>query len=1115
MNLTSKSDKFALRPQLPKFSPQTHDLIFQLFHIEASNFEPEVEDKSERPDINFSFFIYGLTGSGHSLFVQATGYRPRFHVSIPEGEAWGYRQLENLKFFLVSSVRTREGNVFTSIVQGKEKLIGYSNHKKYDFVKIECSTTAVLKKCIEVLKKTTRISGLTYQPLELFNTNVDNILYFCHDNGLTPSSWVRLSKGTYTLDNPGKRVNSQLDIQTHWKSFKPVVEREMIAPFLLASFDIEVCSSTENFPDATVLDDKIIQISTVVQRWGEEEVCLKHCVSLHETTNTLGNGNIVESVESEEELLFAWKRLMVDVIDPDVITGYNIDGFDLAYIYNRATLLNIDEHVLKLGRQCWKVSQLDKSTFYSSAYGFNEFKRLPMSGRITLDTFWRIKQDHKLKSYKLNDVAFHFLKEKKEDVHYTEITPLFHGTKPGISGPDGRMRLAKYCIQDSVLPIRILLKTRVITDSIEMSRVGGVPLQYVFQRGQQIKVYSTIIKKCLQKGYMIQDQKLTKSLLLNYLVKSGMKEDIARSLIYEEEEDEESSEVKPKAKKKKATFQGATVLTAKVGAHFDPIVTMDFASLYPSIMRGYELCYCNVILDDSVEVPSHLEVETLTLGDGRVCKIVQETGIIPTILTEFVSARKRVKRMMAEETDLEKKDLLNSRQLALKVLCNSVYGFSGTRKGYLPFMILAELTTLVGRKMIETTQTTVIDHYPGSEIIYGDTDSVMVNFHIEGTNDEECLKEAFRIGEECAAFVTKKFKPPNELEMEKIYRPYLLFNKKRYAGLKYESYTDTPTQDMKGIAIVRRDVCNFTQTVMRELLDILLNSRDVKKAQDIARNHIKNLLDGKVCDKDLTICKLLSKKKYEGSVPHAALATKLMLRDKNTAPSVGDRVDYVIVKQTENITLLNNVLEFTAPSKDESIHIEVPTGTYTAKQLSKALMTQMNTVEDGFNVYYEKNKFHFQHGLPFRFIIASAEYKNRSLATTLGWPAAAPDSDYQFEHITPGKFNCNLKQFQLVEDPKYVKDNDMELDYYYYYEHQLYKPMYDLFQLIMPKEAEEFFNSIRRNYENKMNNYSSITTYFTNTNSSSSSGSSSSSSNITNENGKRTLGINNNISRKK
>ena len=141
--------------------------------------------------------------------------------------------------------------------------------------------------------------------------------------------------------------------------------------------------------------------------------------------------------------------------------------------------------------------------------------------------------------------------------------------------------------------------------------------------------------------------------------------------------------------------------------------------------------------------------------------------------------------------------------------------------GQLPCLPIASTTTAYGRTLLLRTREfvestyTIANGYPANaEVVYGDTDSVMVIFN----ND---LKESLRLGEEAAARITKTFKRPIELEFEKCYWPYLLFSKKRYAGLMYTNVDAPDYVDAKGIQLVRRDNAPFVREVSKTILNMM------------------------------------------------------------------------------------------------------------------------------------------------------------------------------------------------------------------------------------------------------------------------------------------------------
>jgi DNA polymerase delta subunit 1 len=262
---------------------------------------------------------------------------------------------------------------------------------------------------------------------------------------------------------------------------------------------------------------------------------------------------------------------------------------------------------------------------------------------------------------------------------------------------------------------------------------------------------------------------------------------------------------------------------------------LDFASLYPSIIQAHNLCYTTLLNKQSVDkLGLKKDDDYIVTPNGDMFATAKlRKGLLTQILEELLSARKQAKRELAVETDPFKKAVLNGRQLALKISANSVYGLTGATVGKLPCLPIASSTTSYGRQMIEKTKSEVEAKYTvangyshDAQVIYGDTDSVMVKF---GTKD---LAEAMKLGDEAASYVSSKFVKPIKLEFEKVYFPYLLINKKRYAGLYWTNPVKYDKMDTKGIETVRRDNCRLVQNVIETVLRMILIDRDVQGAQE-------------------------------------------------------------------------------------------------------------------------------------------------------------------------------------------------------------------------------------------------------------------------------------------
>jgi DNA polymerase delta subunit 1 len=602
-------------------------------------------------------------------------------------------------------------------------------------------------------------------------------------------SWVEAPAKSYKLIPQNLRhSNCQIEAEVSYRDLiahEPKGAWAKMAPLRILSFDIECAGRKGVFPEAQM--DPVIQIANVVTRYGEKKPFIRNVFCLDQTS-TIVNTQIYE-FDREEKMLRKWRDFLEEV-DPDLIIGYNICNFDFPYLLERAKHLKVAD--FDQWTRLKSVRSVAKETNFSSKQmGSRDTKATNTNGRLQLDLLQLVQRDHQLRSYTLNSVCAQFLGEQKEDVHHTMITELFNGT------PETRRRLAVYCLKDAYLPQRLMDKLSCLENYTEMARVTGVPFNYLLARGQQVKFVSQLFRKALEQKLVIPNLKS------------------------EGNSDEQ--------------YEGATVIEPTRGYYDVPVATLDFASLYPSIIQAHNLCYTTLAKKSTVEKLGLKKDEDyiVTPNGDMFVTTKQRKGLLAQILEELLSARKQAKKELAIETDPFKKAVLNGRQLALKVSANSVYGLTGATVGKLPCLEIASSTTSYGRKMIEKTKSEVEARYTiangyshDAQVIYGDTDSVMVKF---GVTD---LAEAMKLGEDAAQYVSSKFIKPIKLEFEKVYFPYLLINKKRYAGLYWTNTEKYDKMDTKGIETVRRDNCRLVQTVIETVLRMILIDRDVQGAQE-------------------------------------------------------------------------------------------------------------------------------------------------------------------------------------------------------------------------------------------------------------------------------------------
>jgi DNA polymerase delta subunit 1 len=756
--------------------------------------------------------------------------------------------------------------VLDMITIGGNSIRGHTWDKTEVFIKVVLCSPKVVAACRDMLEDGIVVGAYGNVKFKTYESDIAFVLRFMIDVDMVGGGWVEVEGGDYDIvRNQSSRSSStcQLEINTSWDSItchKPEGEWSKIAPLRILSFDIECAGRKGVFPQPE--KDPVIQIANYVHVQGSEnkDGLVRNVFNLR-SCSPLVEAEVI-CFENEVDMLSEWQRFVRE-IDPDIIIGYNIANFDIPYLVTRAKVLKLNTFSL-LGRLKNDNVWIKNSTFSSKAYGTKEKKECHLAGRIILDIMEAIQRDHKLRSYTLNSVSEIFLSDLKDDVHHSQITTLFNGSE------SDRMRLAKYCFKDAHLPWRLMEKLMILYNFVEMARVTGVPIDYLLAKGQQVKVLVQIYRE-------------------------GKKDN--RFIPYTK-----SKGPKTKGEADEETYEGASVLEPKKGFYDIPIPTLDFASLYPSIMIAHNLCYTTLLDKSELKKLDPSQYEETPNGDFFLRSGVVK-GILPRILENLLSARKKAKDDLKNETDKMKKAVLDGRQLALKVSANSVYGFTGAFVGKMPCMAISSGVTAFGRDMIKFTQKTVEETYSkkngyenDAEVIYGDTDSVMVKF---GVTD---VKKAMDMGIEAAKLVTDKIGiHPISLAFEKIYFPYLLINKKRYAGLYWTKPTKYDKMDAKGIETVRRDSCKLVAIMMQKCLDFILIQRNPKMAQEYVKSVIADLLADKIDMSLLVITKALSKSadEYEFKQAQSELAKRMKERDPLTAPSIGDRVKYVMTQVTK------------------------------------------------------------------------------------------------------------------------------------------------------------------------------------------------------------------------
>jgi DNA polymerase elongation subunit (family B) len=496
------------------------------------------EDSESEPSCKdlYTMRCFGVTAEGASVMCKITGFTPFYYIKVSDNfnkvklsrfldyieESWQFKKkVDNgdrsvwVDYYKNCLLRDK-----CTIVLKKD-LYGFRNGKKYKYIRLVFNNHIAMNKSKYIFKKPIRITGIHENVIKykLYESNFEPFMRFCHINDILMAGWVKLPKDKFKYIKG--EANTQISVEINWKSIKSLKEKQDIANFLQASWDIETYSFDGAFPDPNkksyistkdrdntltiedIYPNVIYQIATTFKYYREKNMMVKHLLTLKKSDKIeIGNDNvdvIVEECKNEKELILRWFDI-ISKTDPDIFYTYNGDSFDCMYLYERAKLYGIDNILRqKLSRLTNIETNIKKETFSSSAYGDSEFIRFYIPGRLNYDLLIHYKRGmKKYPSYKLDYISNEILKEGKHDITAKEI---FSYYKEGKS--DQICQIGKYCIQDTELLQKLVDKQLILITIIQLANVTFVPIGFLTTRGQTIKVYSQLLRKARQMDFLV------------------------------------------------------------------------------------------------------------------------------------------------------------------------------------------------------------------------------------------------------------------------------------------------------------------------------------------------------------------------------------------------------------------------------------------------------------------------------------------------------------------------------------------------------------------------------------------------------------------------------------
>ncbi|KAF8908857.1 ribonuclease H-like domain-containing protein [Gymnopilus junonius] len=480
------------RPPLPVPVEDKPSITFQKIDIRDGN------DKFGASEI----YLFGATKAGNSLLARVRGFDHYFYYPAPAGITEHdlnplRERLNELPTLRPQSIH--EGVPAVSNIELEDQCTAADGESR-PFLKVSLRDHrhAQSIKDIVLIYPIHVLAGGRLQYRDLFSVpelsyeaTVPYPLRFMVDHEVTAMTWLKIPIGKYErISTQDSISHCQLEVSVRTEDIlicDTVDNREIYAPLRILSFDIETNVPPRGFP--TARRQSVLQIGNMISIYADP---LIRAVFTLGTCSPI-NGAQVLSFQSESDKLTAWQKFFLEV-DPDIVIGYNITQFDIAYLLNRAQILNLTNFPY-LGRIKSIPQRLD---------GWRpSFLKCPgYDGRLILDVFHHIREHYPglpgEGAYKLDAVSSRFLRQRKEDIHYKDIPLLQNGNA------NSRRDLAIYCLKDVYLPLLLLSKLECFEVEVKEAKAAYVS----FNTMREKRLLKPVARRCLdaiEGDYIVAD----------------------------------------------------------------------------------------------------------------------------------------------------------------------------------------------------------------------------------------------------------------------------------------------------------------------------------------------------------------------------------------------------------------------------------------------------------------------------------------------------------------------------------------------------------------------------------------------------------------------------------
>ncbi|KAL8699951.1 MAG: hypothetical protein Q9224_001190 [Gallowayella concinna] len=502
--------------------------------------------------------------------------------------------------------------------------------------------------------------------------------------------------------------------------------------------------------------------------------------------------------EKSEQMLLSKFLALLERTDPDVLMGHQLQDVDYPILLSRMRERKTPGWH-RIGRM--KRSEWPKNMGKGGSSFFSE--RQLISGRLICDIANDMGKSlmTKCQSWSMTEMSQLYLPNgaERREIDSDQALTSWAKTREGL------LNYVNHCEADTYFIAAIALKVQMLPLSKILTNLAGNSWARTLSGTRAERNEYILLHEFNRNKYICPDKIYGKG---------------KPKVEVENPDGEEGVDVKKKDK-----FKGGLVFEPEKGLYDKFILVMDFNSLYPSIIQEYNICFTTI--DRSEQSEDEEKVPEVPTD--------QQQGILPKLIATLVSRRRQVKNLMKDKkATADQLATWDIKQTALKLTANSMYGCLGYTQSRFYARPLAMLTTFKGREILRSTKD--LAESTQLRVIYGDTDSVMIN-----TNADN-IEEALKVGHDFKRSVNERYKLL-EIDIDNVFRRLLLHAKKKYAAINMlevdGKYVDK--LEVKGLDMKRREYCALSKEVSSRLLNEILSGEDPEVVISKVHEYLREL----------------------------------------------------------------------------------------------------------------------------------------------------------------------------------------------------------------------------------------------------------------------------------